>query len=153
MIYVLALMIALAGSAATAATPAQAAKASEKGKATYIPASKVDGSVQNTIAARLAAGSEYSVMIARRTEPGQSELHENETDIFYIAEGAATFVTGGEIEGGKTTEPGEIRGAGIKNGETHQLRKGDVIVIPRQTPHWYKGVTGEVKYFIVKIRE
>ena len=53
------------------------------------------------------------------------------TDVMYIVEGSATFVTGGTVVDCKTTEPNEIRGASISGDQTHRVSKGDVIVIPR----------------------
>jgi len=53
--------------------------------------------------------------------------------------------------GGKQTAPGQIRGTDVKGGETHHLSKGDVIVIPAGTPHWFKEVSPQVSYYVVKI--
>ena len=39
----------------------------------------------------------------------------------------------------------------IKNGVTHELKAGDVIVIPAGTPHWFKTVPKSVSYFVVKV--
>ena len=37
----------------------------------------------------------YRVQPGRRTGPGQVEVHDRDTDIFYVLEGSAAFVTGG----------------------------------------------------------
>jgi quercetin dioxygenase-like cupin family protein len=42
--------------------------------------------------------------------------------------------------GGKQTRPGEWIGTDIEGGEEHHLKKGDVIVVPPNTPHWFKDV-------------
>ena len=91
------------------------------------------------------------VQVNKRTEMGQSELHDKETDTFYILSGAATFVTGGEMIDSKPSGPGQYRGTGLKGGETHHLTKGDVMVIPAKTPHWFKEVSGSVEYYVVKV--
>ena len=114
----------------------------------YIPAAKVTAAKTNP--GPMVEGKDHRVIMSRRTEGGQSEVHADETDVFYVLEGAATFVTGGEVVGGKTTAPGQIRGNGIKGGKTHQLSTGDVIVIPRGTPHWFKEVPELVVYYVVK---
>jgi quercetin dioxygenase-like cupin family protein len=41
-------------------------------------------------------------------------------------------------------------GATIEGGETHHLAKGDVLVIPAGTPHWYKDVEGSITYLEVR---
>ncbi|MBI1356696.1 MAG: hypothetical protein GC160_20340 [Acidobacteria bacterium] len=100
----------------------------------------------------LSSGSDYIVSMSRRDKGGQSEVHADETDVFYVLDGSATFVTGGTITDPQTTEPGQIRGSGISGGQTHKLSKGDVIVIPKGTPHWFKEVPKVVVYYVVKAK-
>jgi mannose-6-phosphate isomerase-like protein (cupin superfamily) len=88
---------------------------------------------------------------SHRTGPGHVEVHEKETDVLYVTDGGATFVTGGTMVGGKATTPGQMAGTDIQGGETHQLTKGDVIVIPAGIPHWFKEVPQSVSYFVVKV--
>lgn len=94
---------------------------------------------------------EYKIHASRREAPGMAEVHEGETDIIYVLEGAATFVTGGKMVGGQVTAPGEIRGSGVEGGETRQLSKGDVVVVPQGTPHWFQRVNGTFLYYVVKV--
>lgn len=114
----------------------------------YVPKEKVAEAVSK--GGSLTRGSNYIVSISRRDKAGQAEVHENETDTFYIMEGAATFVTGGTVVDGKTTRPGQILGTGLNGGQSHSLSKGDVIVIPKGTPHWFKEVPSLVVYYVVK---
>lgn len=97
-------------------------------------------------------GSNYMIHTSRRTAPGMAEVHETDTDLIYVMEGAATFVTGGKVVSPKTTAPGEIRGASIEGGETRHLAKGDVIVVPAGTPHWFQDVRPPVLYYTIKVR-
>ena len=97
-------------------------------------------------------GSDHIVIMSRRDKGGQSEVHAGETDVFYVIEGSATFVTGGTVVDAKTTGPGQIRGSGIKGGKKQMLSKGDVIVIPKGTPHWFKDVPKLVVYYVVKAK-
>ena len=92
----------------------------------------------------------YTVSMTRRTATGQVEVHETETDILYVTEGEATFVTGGKMIGGKVSRPNQLLGTEIEGGETHHLAKGDVVVIPAGTPHWFKQVPQSIQYFVVK---
>ena len=93
----------------------------------------------------------YKVHAGRREAPGIPELHERDTDIFYITEGTATFVTGGTVIDPKTTAKDEIRGASIQGGSTRQLAGGDVVIVPNGTPHWFKDVNGPLLYYVVKV--
>jgi uncharacterized protein GlcG (DUF336 family)/mannose-6-phosphate isomerase-like protein (cupin superfamily) len=94
----------------------------------------------------------YMVHASRREKPGMVEVHTWDTDVIYVLDGTATFVTGGTMVGGKEIAPGEIRGTDIQGGETRQLKKGDVITIPNGTPHWFKEVQGPFLYYVVKVR-
>jgi mannose-6-phosphate isomerase-like protein (cupin superfamily) len=93
---------------------------------------------------------DYSVSVNRRTAAGQVEVHEKETDIFYVVDGEATIVTGGTTVDGKPSGPNQIRGTSINGGETRHLTKGDVMVIPAGVPHWFKEVPQAIQYFTVK---
>jgi len=98
----------------------------------------------------LGSGPDYSANIARRTGPGQVEVHDKETDVFYVVDGEATFVTGGKMIGGKLARPNQWLGTSIDGGETRQLKKGDFIVIPAGVAHWFKDVPQSVNYYVVK---
>jgi quercetin dioxygenase-like cupin family protein len=92
-----------------------------------------------------------SITVAHRTEPGMVEVHDKETDTFYVLDGSATIVTGGKMTGGSVTGPGQQRGTDITGGQTQHLTKGDVMVIPAGVPHWFKDVSGSIDYYVVKV--
>lgn len=94
----------------------------------------------------------YMVHASRREKPGQAEVHTWDTDVIYVLEGTATFVTGGNVLEPQTIEPGEIRGSAIEGGETRKLVKGDVITVQNGTPHWFKEIQGPFLYYVVKVR-
>jgi mannose-6-phosphate isomerase-like protein (cupin superfamily) len=90
------------------------------------------------------------IILANRRGAGEAEVHDRTNHIFIIVEGEATFVTDGTLVGAKNTAPGQIRATGIDGGQTHQLRKGDVITIPAKTPHWWKEVpTKTIAYYAI----
>lgn len=94
----------------------------------------------------------YMVHASHRDQAGMAEIHEQDADIIYVLEGSATFVTGGTVVEPKPTAPGEIRGKEISGGDTRQIAKGDVIIVPAGTPHWFKEVPGPLNYYVVKAR-
>lgn len=94
----------------------------------------------------------YMVHTSRRDKPGLAEIHTLDTDIIYVMEGKATFVTGGTVADAKEIAPDELRGSRIEGGVTRQLSKGQVIVLPNNTPHWFKEVNGEFLYYTIKVR-
>jgi len=99
----------------------------------------------------IAAGQGFTVSGSHRDKAGQVEVHDKENDVIYVMDGEATFVTGGTMVGGKSTKPGQYLGSDITGGETHRLTKGDVIVVPAGTPHWFKDVPLSVSYYVVKV--
>ena len=138
---------------ATAAAQTSAAK-NPAPEVTYFEAAKVNASFEKagTLVEGDTAASHYKVLTARRDKPGQSELHTKDTDLIYILEGTATFVTGGEMVEGKTTAPDEMRGASIKDGLTRKLAKGDVIVVPNGIAHQFAEVSNPFLYYVGKVR-
>ncbi len=94
----------------------------------------------------------YMVHTSRRDKPGRAEIHTLDTDIIYVMQGTATFVTGGTAVEAKEIAANEIRGSRIDGGDTRQLKKGDVIIVPNNTPHWFKDVSGEFLYYTIKVR-
>jgi len=97
-------------------------------------------------------GRNYMVHASRREKPGQAEVHTNDADIVYVLDGTATFITGGTVVDGRNIAADEIRGASIENGETRMLKKGDVIIVPNNTPHWFKETSNPFTYYVVKVR-
>lgn len=94
----------------------------------------------------------YMVHASRREKPGLVEVHDDDADILYVLDGEATVVTGGRLLDGKMTASGEIRGSNLEGGDTRVVKKGDVMIIPAGTPHWFKAVTNPFTYYVVKAR-
>lgn len=94
----------------------------------------------------------YMVHTSRREKPGLAEVHTLDTDIIYVVAGNATFVTGGAAIETKEIAPNEFRGARIEGGEVRQLSQGDVIIVPNNTPHWFREVSGTFLYYTIKVR-
>jgi mannose-6-phosphate isomerase-like protein (cupin superfamily) len=96
---------------------------------------------------------DYKIHASRRDGPGVAEVHTRDTDIAYVLEGSATLITGGRAVGLQAVAPEELRGRAIEGGETRELVKGDVVVIPNGVPHWFKEVKAPFLYYVVKVRQ
>ena len=118
----------------------------------YVPAKDVAVAMQKNPPVPMINTEHYGIMAFHRTSAGQAEVHDKDTDVFYVIDGKGTFVTGGKVVAGKTTALGETRGTSIEGGQIHQLSKGDVITIPAGMPHWFQKIDGSFTYFIVKVR-
>lgn len=95
-------------------------------------------------------GRSYMVHASRREKPGLAEVHTKDADIVYVIEGTATLVTGGAAVEPETIAPDEIRGKRIDGGDTRQIKKGDVVIVPAGVPHWFKEVSNPLLYYVVK---
>jgi quercetin dioxygenase-like cupin family protein len=116
---------------------------------TYVDHDKVAAALSK--GGPLVSAPDLTVSGSHRDKAGQVELHQKETDVIHVIEGEATFVTGGTMVGEKQTKAGQMVGSDIKGGETHHLTKGDVIVVPAGTPHWFKEVPNSISYYVVKV--
>ena len=84
--------------------------------------------------------------------PGGANLHRvNTTEIYYMIEGVATLVTGGSLTDPTSAPTGTgVRGSGIEGGVSRRVTKGDVIIIPGHTPHWFSELETDIEYLIFR---
>jgi mannose-6-phosphate isomerase-like protein (cupin superfamily) len=86
---------------------------------------------------------QYRINVIQRTRGAAPLAHAGNTELHHIMDGAATVVTGGTI----VRSPS---GATVEGGTSRRVTKGDVILVPADTPHWYKEVEGTVTYLEVR---
>jgi mannose-6-phosphate isomerase-like protein (cupin superfamily) len=90
---------------------------------------------------------QYRVNVVHRVKPAGAIAHAGNTELHYIIEGSATVVTGGTIvrpPAGSTTL------ASIEGGVTKHVTKGDVVIVPENSAHWYKDIEGQITYLEVR---
>ena len=80
-----------------------------------------------------------------------AELHDASDDVYYVLDGSATLVLGGKLEDPKETDPGEWRSPRIIDGKTFEIKKGDLIVVPRGTPHQRSTANKDFNMILIKI--
>lgn len=87
--------------------------------------------------------------------------HDQVSEVYHVIEGTATLVTGADIVGWKR-RPGDqanVRllngpggdGTSIRNGVTHHLKPGDVIVIPAGVGHQFTQIDDHIRYLMVRV--
>jgi mannose-6-phosphate isomerase-like protein (cupin superfamily) len=64
--------------------------------------------------------------------------------MFYVIDGSATLVTGGKLTEEKRTNAENLTGSGIEGGTPRPVAKGDFIIVPENTPHWFSAINGTV---------
>ena len=80
-----------------------------------------------------------------------AELHDASDDVYYVLDGTATLVLGGKLDAPKETDPGEWRSPKIIDGKTFEIKKGDLNVVPRGTPHQRSTENKDFTMILIKI--
>ena len=97
---------------------------------------------QPIVAQRILQLAPYNVNLEYRASVGPASIHEKEAELFYVVEGAATMVTGGKLTEEKRTNPENLSGNGVEGGESRAIAKGDFIIVPENTAHWFSKIDG-----------
>jgi mannose-6-phosphate isomerase-like protein (cupin superfamily) len=140
--------VALLGVLATAQTPPAAAPATYLSEAELMATLKEAAKTapaMHTAPVKLA--DHYRINIVRRTTGQGAIAHPDGTEVHHIIEGAATLVTGGTIVRAAGAAAGT---ATIEGGQSRRVAKGDVVLVPAGTPHWYKDLEGPITYLEVR---
>jgi mannose-6-phosphate isomerase-like protein (cupin superfamily) len=99
------------------------------------------------------AGTQLRVAVQheRNRTNAAAELHDASDDVYYVLEGSATLVLGGKLENPKEMDPGEWRSSRIIDGKTFEVRKGDLVIVPRGTPHQRSTAGKDFTMILIKI--
>jgi mannose-6-phosphate isomerase-like protein (cupin superfamily) len=91
----------------------------------------------------IAVTDQYSIHEVHRGKAGPAAVHVGWSELHFILDGSATFTTGGKIIG-------SAGAATIEGGASRKVRKGDAVLVPPNTPHWYNQVDGSLTYLEVR---
>jgi mannose-6-phosphate isomerase-like protein (cupin superfamily) len=93
----------------------------------------------------------YNAVLAYLTAPGGAGVHETEAELFYVVEGSATMVTGGKLVNEKRTNAENLTGTAIEGGSARTVSKGDFIMLPEKTPHWFSAVNSSFAFMALHV--
>jgi mannose-6-phosphate isomerase-like protein (cupin superfamily) len=99
------------------------------------------------------AGMQLRVAVQHEKNRGgaAAELHDASDDVYYVLDGSAMLTLGGRLDSPKEADPGEWRSPKIVDGKTFEIKKGDLIVVPRGTPHQRSTENKDFTMILIKI--
>ncbi|HEX9723795.1 MAG TPA: hypothetical protein VGC53_05890 [Vicinamibacteria bacterium] len=141
--------------------------------ATDVPAADIQATLKEAIARKIvdtpirtvdAGGHNVGIGLVHRpkgTNLVGGASHDTVTEVYHVLEGAGTLVTGGALVAPERRDekastvvtingPG-ISGKGIEGGVRRRIAKGDVVIIPAGTPHWFPEVQEDITYIVVRV--
>jgi mannose-6-phosphate isomerase-like protein (cupin superfamily) len=97
----------------------------------------------------------------RLEQPAGLAEHDLVTEVYYVISGSATNVTGSDLIGAVARPPTNravqfLNGPGhnareIRNGTTHELSAGYILVIPAGTGHQFTRIDDHIRYVMIRI--
>ena len=93
----------------------------------------------------------YDGHLEYRASVGNAAVHEKEAELFYVIDGSATLTTGGKLVNEKRTDATNLSGSAIQGGTPRNIAKGDWILVPENTPHWFSPINGVLELFSMHV--
>ena len=77
----------------------------------------------------------YRAQLEYRPGNAPAALHEHDAELMVVLQGTGDIVTEGKLVDEKRVNANNLTGSSISGGVSHQVVKGDMILIPYNTPH------------------
>jgi mannose-6-phosphate isomerase-like protein (cupin superfamily) len=141
---------------------------------TYIPLSELDAYTKKAMAENLVDQQVRDINIGKANvgigmvyrgkldKPAADSVaeHDQVSEVYHIISGSATLMLGPDIIN-RQRRPATQRtvvefngpgnnGSDIRNGVAHQLKAGDVVVIPAGTGHWFQKIDDHINYLMIR---
>lgn len=142
---------------------------------TYIPASELESYTRKAIAEKLIDQQVRDIDIGKarigigmvhrgrleKPAPNSVAEHDHVSEVYHVISGAATLVLGPDILN-RQRRPATMRtvvefngpgnnGSDIRDGIAHEIKAGDVVVIPAGTGHWFTRIDDHIDYLMIRI--
>ena len=156
---VLALLVTLTAAAASAQTPPPALDVTGASIAAFIEALPKNRISDSPIRVADVGGAKVGIygVFRPKAQAGDANRHQTTVaEIYYMLEGSATLVTGGQMVEEKSagispnTRTPNFNAPRIEGGVSRRVVPGDVIVIPGNLPHWWSSLDSDIRYVIFR---
>jgi mannose-6-phosphate isomerase-like protein (cupin superfamily) len=157
----IALVLTLSAAAGLAKPPKPAPQAAQKPTKLFTSASDLTALIakakserkegQPLVAEPMLELGSYDGHLEYRASVGPAAVHEKEAEMFYVIDGSATMMTGGKLANEKRTDAANLNGTGIEGGNSRNIAKGDFILVPENTPHWFSSINGVLVLFSMHV--
>jgi mannose-6-phosphate isomerase-like protein (cupin superfamily) len=142
---------------------------------TYIPLSELEAYTKKAITEKLVDQQVRDINIGKANigigmvyrgkldKPAENSVaeHDQVSEVYHVISGSATLVLGPDIVN-RQRRPATQRtvvefngpgnnGSDIRGGVAHQIKAGDVIVIPAGTGHWFTKIDDHINYLMIRI--
>lgn len=142
---------------------------------TYIPLSELEAYTKKAVQEKLTDQQVRDIELGRahvgigmvyrprldKPLPDSVAEHDLVSEVYHVISGSATLVLGPDIVN-RQRRPATLRtvieyngpghnGSEIRNGVAHQIKAGDVVVIPAGTGHWFTRIDDHINYLMVRI--
>lgn len=77
----------------------------------------------------------YKAQLEYRPGTAPAALHEKDAELFVVLQGTGDIVTGGKLVDEKRLNAANLSGSSIAEGASHSVVKGDMLLVPPNTPH------------------
>jgi len=116
----------------------------------YVSAAQLANELKGSVAAHndpalatVGVTPQYAIHEVHRAKAGPPAVHDDATELHFILEGHAIFVTGGRID--KQGSESVITG-----GAERAVQAGDAVIVPAGSPHWYRQIDAPLSYLEVR---
>jgi mannose-6-phosphate isomerase-like protein (cupin superfamily) len=141
----------------------------------YIPAAELAAYTKKALAEKLTDQQVRDVDIGKahvaigmvyrgrldKPNPDSVAEHDLVSEVYHVISGSATLVLGPDIVN-RQRRPATLRtvrefngpgnnGSDIRNGVAHEIKAGDVVVIPAGTGHWFTKIDDHINYLMIRI--
>jgi mannose-6-phosphate isomerase-like protein (cupin superfamily) len=111
------------------------------------------GNTNEDIVAASGMQTRIAIFHDEKRENDLHEVHDGADDIYYVLDGTATLLLGGTLVDANEISPGEWRAKTSTGGQSVTIKKGDLIFVPRGTPHQRTVTDKKFAMILIKIFE